>query len=124
MRVTCRDPRSSSEKISITSSFPLPSLSRLTPFPLLFPPSAFTEGPGESSGDGDGTGDWGIIPCAFNRSTIQNSIRDRHIHQNEKPTSFPIQEAEGQPRGNVDLLDVGSRKLVTVGSFSKPGQPG
>jgi len=72
-RITCRDSRSSSsEKISMTSPLLLSSLSRLTPFPLLFPPSGFTEGAGERLGGGEGIGDWGTISCALRISDTRN----------------------------------------------------
>ena len=120
VRVTCRDPRSSSsEKISITSSFPVTSFSRLTPLPSRFLPSALTEGPGGLSG-GEGEGDWGIIPCALSISAMGNSIQNQCNHQIEQRTSFPIQEAEGQPRGAVSIIHVDLPAPVFMDSFSEP----
>lgn len=119
-RNTCRDSRSSSETISITWSFPLSSLSRLTPFPLFLLPSTFTEGPGESSGGGDGLGDWGIIPCAFSISVTRNlTVYNRRLDHN-RPTSPSIKESEGHPRGLVDVIDDDAGTPRSIDAFSKP----
>ena len=55
---------------------------------------------------------------------MRHLIRNRWADQDEQNTSFPIQEAEGQPRGTVGIIYLDCTTLGPIDTLPKARRPG